>query len=573
MPQNRIKILKYVALALFAVILVRLFFIQIIDHGSYLAKAEQKHTLKTKIAARRGEIYMMDKGEPVAVVLNQTVYQATIDPTVTKKEDAEKVIETYAKEYASADLDKIYATENLRYAVIAKNMPRGVAEEIANSGIPAIWLKKTNQRVYPEGELASGLLGFVNSEGKGQYGIEGSLDSLLAGKEGELKTVKDAYNVALSIGDDNIKIPAEDGKNVILSIDRGLEKGIEELALEAINNTVATNASVLVMDSNTSKVVAMANLPNYNPDKYAEVSSADKYLNYTLEVPYEPASVCKTFVYSAALEENVMSPATTYFNQHVEYVDGWPINNASKNDFLYGTIDMKKAFNWSLNTGSIYALKLLGNNPNQITQQGREKLFDYYYNKFRLGQFTGIEIHEADGLVQSPNDGWGRDSTYANMTFGQNLSITMLQTATAFSAVVNGGVWRTPSIIEGTYENGELVKSENPDKIEDQILSAETSATMRELLISNRSTTRPGYAIGGKTGTGQVIKNGGYDDTYSELVGTYLGFVGTGGELPKYVIMVKMWGEGRAVGSGEAADLFNKTYNYLIDYYKIKPKE
>ena len=577
MPRS--KILKTVVLVSLGVILARLFFIQIIEHDTWLAKADEQHTLLETLTARRGEIYMMDKGEPMAVVLNQTTYQVVIDPTVTNKEDAEKVIKDYAEKYSSANLDEVYNTEGLRYSIIAKNVPRDVAEKIVESGIPAIWLKRTNQRVYPEGELASGLLGFVNAEGKGQYGVEGSLNTLLAGKDGLLKTTADVNKVALSIGNDNIKIPAEDGKNVVLSVDRGLEKGIEELAVNAIENTVATNASVLVMDPNTSKVIAMANLPNYDPNNYTSVEDASLFVNYTLEVPYEPASICKTFTYSAALNEGVMTPDTTYFNSHAEVVDGWTIENASKHAFLYGSIDMRTALYWSLNTGSIYALKLLGGDPSSINQQGREKLFDYYYNKFRLGQITGIELYEAEGYIPDPNEGWGRDSTYANMTFGQNLGITMLQTATAFSAVVNGGIYRTPTIVEGIYENEELKAGTDVEITEEQILSEETSATMRELLVHNRDylvragIDKPGYAIGGKSGTAQVVKDGTYDDTFAELIGSYIGFVGPEGELPKYVIMVKMWGEGQSVGSDDALGLFSNVSNYLINYFKIKPKE
>ena len=123
----------------------------------------------------------------------------------------------------------------------------------------------------------------------------------------------------------------------------------------------------------------------------------------------------------------------------------------------YGTIDMKTALYWSLNTGSIHALKLLGGDSGHINQQGREKLYDYYHNKFRLDYPTGIELPEVEGVIPDPNEGWGRDSVYANMTFGQNLNITMLQTATAYSSVVNGGYYHTPTIIRGELKDGEIV--------------------------------------------------------------------------------------------------------------------
>ena len=580
MSQNRtvfkIKILRYVILAALMIIVLRLFFIQIIEHGAWVAKANEQHTLLETITPKRGEIYMVDDGEPVAVVLNQSTYQIVIDPAVTEKAVIEEVVNKYAKDYTVVNLDEVYAEEGLRYSVVAKNVPRTVAEEIAESGASAVWLKKTNQRVYPEGDLASGLLGFVNSDGVGQYGVEGSLNDALAGKEGLLKTTADVNKVALSIGNDNVKIPAEDGANVVLSVDRGLERGVEELAVSAINETAATNASVLVMNPNTGKVVAMANVPNYDPSNYADVEDASAYLNYTTEVPYEPASTCKSFSFAAAINEGLMTPDSTYFNQGYEIIDGWKIQNAEQRSILYGTIDMRTALYWSLNTGSIHALKLLGGNPSSITQTGREKLYDYYYNKFRLGQITGIELIEAEGFIPDPNEGYGRDSVYANMTFGQNLGITMIQTATAFSAVVNGGYWRTPSIVEGNLVNDNIVPPES-EKIEDKILSDETSAMMREMLVNNRSykvnggIDRAGYSVGGKSGTAQVIKNGAYDDTMSETVGTYIGYVAPSDGMPQYVIMVKMLGEGAYLDGGIASNLFDTVSNYVIDYYKIKP--
>ena len=567
---HRLRLLKNIVLIAMLIIAVRLFFIQIIEHDSWVAKANEQHTLLETIAAKRGEIYMMDHGEPVAVVLNQTTYQIIIDPAVTKKEDIAKVLTDYAKEYQTQNLDDVYNQEGLRYAIVAKGVPREIVEKIVEADVPAVWLRKTNQRVYPEGDLASGLLGFVNNDGIGQYGVECSLNQVLAGKDGLLKTTADVNKVALSIGNDNVKIPAQNGENITLSIERGLEKGVEDLAVNAINNTAATNASVLIMNPNTGKVLTMANLPNYDPANYSLVNDASVYNNYTVDVPYEPASICKNFAFSAAINEGKMTPDTTYFNKHYEEVDDWKIWNAETRSSLYGTLTMREALYWSLNTGSIYALKLLGDNPDHINQQGREKLFDYYYNKFRLGHTTGVELSEAEGFIPDPNEGWGRDSTYANLTFGQNLSITMLQTATAFSAVINGGTWRTPSVLADSSKS-------TGEHLENKILSDETSTMMRGMLINNRNykvragIDRPGYDIGGKSGTAQVIRNGAYDDSFAELVGSYIGFIGTSGELPQYVVMVKMWGEGQSIGSGDAMSLFDNISNYLIDYYKIKP--
>ena len=286
----RIKILKKVVLVAFAIIAVRLFFIQIVEHDAWVAKANEQHTLLETIVAERGEIYMMDGDEPVAVVLNQTVYSIIIDPSITNQEQITEALNKYAKDNITADLDQVFSVEGLRYYIVARNVSHTNANKIAEEGIAGVWFQESNQRVYPEGEMASGLLGFVNSDGIGQYGVEGSLNEMLSGTDGLLKTVSDVNNVALSIGDDNVKIPAEDGENVVLSVDRGLERGVEEIAASAIENTPATNASVLIMDANTNEVLAMANLPNYDPSNYGYVKDASAYINYVTEVPYEPAS-------------------------------------------------------------------------------------------------------------------------------------------------------------------------------------------------------------------------------------------------------------------------------------------
>ncbi|MBQ3296398.1 penicillin-binding protein 2 [Candidatus Saccharibacteria bacterium] len=576
---QRIRILKYITLGAFLIIAVRLFFIQIIEHDAWVAKANEQHTMLETITAKRGEIYMMDGSEPVAVVLNQAVYQIIIDPAVTPKDDIKNTLEKYAKDYITADFDEVYAIEGLRYYIVAKNVPYSIATEIAKQGIANVWMKEGNGRVYPEGEVGSTVLGFVNSDGLGQYGIEGSLNNILKGEDGLLKSISDVNNVALSIGKDNVKIEAEDGQDVVLSIDRGLERGVEEVLAGAINDTAATNAAALVMNPNTGEVVAMTSLPGYNPGDYGKVKDASAYINQVTEIAYEPASIFKNFVFSAAINEGKMTADTTYFNTPFTEVDGNQIWNAEQRAILNNqNLTMRDALYWSLNVGSIQALKFLGDNPDEITATGRERMYDYYTNKFRLGHATGIELIEAEGFIWDPHaEIYGLNAAYANMTFGQNLSATMIQTATAFSAVVNGGVWRTPSVVKGTLKDGVITPLENYEKIEDQILSTETSATMRSLLINNRSykaragIDRAGYDVGGKSGTAQVVVNGAYDDSMSNLVGSYIGFVAPSGSMPEYVIMVKMWGEGQALSGGEAQSLFDTLSNYVIDYLKIKP--
>lgn len=576
---KRSKVLKIVVLIAMGIIVFRLFFIQIIQHNEWVAKATEQHTMQNTIVARRGQIYMMDGNETTVVVMNEPVWTVILDPMVADEEKTKEVIDKYAKEQRTAEWDDVFADKERRYYIVARKVKREAAENIKKENLPGVWFQESVQRVYPEGQMAAPLLGFVNAEGKGQYGVEGALDEELAGTNGLLKTIKDVNNIPLTIGSDNIRMPAVDGKDIVLTIDRNIQYNTEKALARALERSKASHASALVMDPRTGKIWAMANLPTYDAANYVNVEDATVFQNGVVEDAYEPASVCKTFSFAAAIEEGAMTPNSTYDNTGSLTIDGWPINNAYQGQ--YGTITMQTALNYSLNTGSMQALMWLGGNSSRITQAGREKLYEYYYKRFGFGQYTGIELYESPGLVVGPNDGYGLDSRYANMTFGQNLNLTMIQVASAFSAVVNGGEYFTPTIVAGEIVNKEFKRRPLNEPVR-QVISTETSATMRQMLYNTRQYQRTlgvdkaGYYVGGKTGTAQVIRDGAY--VMDETRATYIGFGTSGDEnssdLPEYVIMVKIWEEGRRIeGEADALPIFNDISNYMLDYLKIKPKE
>lgn len=573
---NRNKVLRVGLLLVMAVIVTRLFFIQIVEHDEWLAKAAAQQTLQSTIVAKRGEIYMMDGDEPAPVVMNATVYTVIVDPMLANREEIETQLNQILGERRMAEWDEVFADKTRRYYVVAKNLPRAQAEQIAKGELEGVWLQGNTERVYPEGDLGAKVLGFVNADGVGQYGVEGSLNERLAGKDGLLRTVKDINNVALSIGEGNIKTPAVDGENIVLTIDKTMQHNIERLIQEQTGKVGFSHISALVMDPRDGRILAMADTPSYDPGDFGNVESAEVYINHVIEDPYEPASVCKTFTFAAGLEYGVLTPESTYVNQGVTYVDNWPIKNAAQNPGLLGTTTIQTALNWSLNTGSTQALRWLGGSEVEINAQGRERLYEYFHNHFGLGQETGIELYEATGTVMEPNaEVYGIDSTYANMTFGQNMQVTMLQTAAGFASVVNGGQYFAPTIIAGKMENGEFVKAEQREAVREAV-RPETSATMREMLYNTRRTWRgngtdpAGYYVGGKTGTAQVIRNGAY--VLDETVATYVGFGGTEGELPEYVIMVRVWEDGKkAEGDTHAVVVFNALKGYVQDRLRVRP--
>ena len=573
---NRNKILRFGVIAVVAVIVARLFCIQIIDHEVWAEKAAAQQTRQNVLLAKRGEIYMLDGDEPVAVAMNSTVYTVIVDPMLAEQEEVEKEIGALLGDKRVAEWRDVFADKKMRYYVGARNVERRVAEKVAEADVAGVWLQANTKRVYPEGGLGATLLGFVNAEGMGQYGIEGALNDDLSGKDGLLRTVKDVNNVALSIGEDNVRIPAQDGKNVVLTIDRNLQYKVEKILAEKAGEVGFRNLSAIVMNPQNGKVLAMANIPGYDPANFGAVESAEDYINHVVEDPYEPASVCKVFAFATGLEYGVMTPDKTYQNDNVTYVDGLPIKNAVQYTNLVGTTTMQTALDWSMNTGSTQVLRWLSGSETEITAQGRERLYEYYYDKFGLGKETGVELLESIGTVQGPHaEIYGLDATYANMTFGQNMQVTMLQVAAGLASLINGGEYFTPTVVAGEMVEGKFVEKEEQAPVR-RTVSAETSATMREMMYNTRKSWREngtdpaGYYIGGKTGTAQAIKNGGY--SFDETIATYVGFGGAEGGEPEYLIMVRVWeNDKKAAGDAHALPVFNALKAQVQDYLKIKP--
>ena len=577
--RKRTDLIRVLLALCFLLIVARMYDLQIISHQKYVDLAMSQQTMQNTIFAKRGEIYMMDGDNTTPVVMNEKVYTISVDPFLLRSEGGQELKEDEAKidqlvqGYVVNTWDKVFANEASRYAVIAKNVPYERAKQIKEAKITGVYAQGSTKRVYPEGDLAAQVLGFVNADGKGQYGIEGSLNKELTGVNGILKTVKDVNNIPLTIGKNNVRVPAQDGKNVVLSIDRNIQKKTEDAIKATIEKFHVTNASAVVMNPRNGQTLAMAGTPTYNPAEYAKVTDARVFQTDVTMSAFNPASVCKTFALAAAVDSGVMTPETTYNNTDLVTIDGWPIQNAIKGHT--GNISMQEVLTYSLNTGSIQALRLLGGSETEITYQGKEKLYDYYYNRFGLGKYTGIELAESKGTVIPPTDIDGTNARYANMTFGQSLDLTMIQVATAFSAVVNGGDYYTPTLVAGEIKNGEFVRDVLKER-DHQAIESSTSETMRKMLhtarlvFPNVKYYDEGVYVGGKTGTAQVVKNGKY--TFDETIATYIGYgARSETDYPEYVIMTKVWEDNRRLDGGmNAKPIFDEISQFMVNYLKMR---
>lgn len=576
--RSRTGCLAIVLLVAMAAFVLRLFQLQILQYSKYTEMARASQQRQFIIPAERGKIYMMDGKTPAPVVLNQAVYTVIADPHAVNDKEREQII-TSLREVAGGEMtDKAaerLSNKNSRYEVLAKNITRTQAEKLKEKNFAGILYQQGSLRSYPEGALGAHVLGFVNAAGEGQYGIEGALDKRLKGRDGLLQSVTDVRNVPLTVGKNNMRIEAKPGDNLVLTVDRNIQNQAEVALKKGIEAANATEGSAIVMNPKNGQILAMANYPTYNPAEFNKQKNPAVFMNSAAMVPFEPGSIVKSFSFATAIDKGTITPSSTYNNTDCIKVADRTMCNALKG--LGGIMTIQGAFNNSLNVGTITAIRRLGNGS-QINLAARQALYEYYHDKFGFGSKTGLELGEAAGYIYPPDSVEGNEVRYSAMTYGQSMNLTMVQVAAGFSSLVNGGQYYKPTILSGTIDNeGYFRVAEN--KSLRQTVSGNTSSQMRTMLSTARHSSflsksdKPGYEIGGKTGTSEAVINGSY--TQKETIATYIGY-GGGKNGAEYVIMVRVAAPGRGInlqGNIHAGPIFTDISNWMIDYMKIAPKE
>jgi cell division protein FtsI (penicillin-binding protein 3) len=575
---KRARILYGLLLLVSAVFIIRLFYLQVIRHDYYHKAALASQLKQYLIPAERGTIYAHDGDDATPLVLNEIRYTLFADPTFVKNAEKEG---TSIQGVIGGDVSKIFTqlkTPGTRYVILAKKLSKEQADKIAKFDYAGIGTRKESYRTYPQGQTAAQVLGFVNNDGAGQYGIEQYYDRNLAGTPGELKAITDASGVPLVSNPDNIVRDAEAGDKITLTIDIGMQRQVEQLLKEGLEKAKSKSGSAIVMDPYTGAIKAMANYPSYDPAKLTDVTDLSVLSNASVSSPLEVGSIMKTLTAAAALDQGVVTPDTSYYDSSRIKVDDATVTNIEE-DGGAGTRTVADILQLSLNTGAVYLLQQMGGG--QLNSKARTTWNDYLTNHYRLGRLTGIEQGgESTGYIPDPNDGFGLNITYANMAFGQGMTATPLQMAAALSSVVNGGTYFKPHLVESTKRADGRVKTRKPEVVKANAVSAATSTEIVQLseyvYTSNHTLygmpqLRDGYSIGGKTGTAQVAKptGGYYADRFN---GTFSGFVG--GDKPEYVIIVRVNepGIGGYAGSKAAAPLFTDIVNMLIDNFGVTPK-
>ncbi len=563
----RVRLFFFFLLVVGLVVIVRLFFLQVLSHDKWVALAEGQHNASFELSADRGEIYMHDGDMdryPLAVNREyQMVFAVPKD--ITEKDTVALKLSQALLLDANDIREKISSTDD-PFEIIKKRLTDEEVSRIKELRLEGVALVPEKYRYYPAGELASQVVGFASlgeKGGAGGYGVEASLDGQLRGQTGTLLQEKDASGRWIPLSDRSIT-HAENGDSIILTLDRVIQYETEKILKDSVERYQADQATAIVMDPQTGNILAMASAPQFDPNNYSKEEDYSIFLNHAVSTAYEPGSIIKPITMAIGIEEGKVSPHTEYVDPGSVTEAGYVIRNAE--DKTYGRSDMFKVLDESINTGVIFVEKLVGN-----------RLFGEYLRRFGFGERTGITLPaEAAGTMKNLNN---ERSTinFFTASFGQGITTTPIQMATAYAALANGGRLFKPNIIDRVIHSDGSEERSVPKEVR-RVISEDTSRAMGEMLRSvvvnghGKRADVPGYLVGGKTGTAQVAKSGskGYEEGVS--IGSFVGYAPI--QDPKFVIVVKLdnpknveWAE------SSAAPTFGQIMKFLLEYAKVKPTE
>jgi len=536
------------------------------------------------------------------------------DPTLIPESQMDNISKVLAEHLGNSpsEIKKMLVRRTVRYVFLKNKLEPDISRQVKELDLKGVVLLPEHWRYYPENSLASNIIGFLNREGVGQYGIEGYFNIELEGKKGKIYAESDPFGRQITVGDSKI-VNAEDGDTIVLTIDRVVQKKVEEVLAEAVENYKADSGQVIVMNPFTGAIVAMANYPTFDPNDYTTVYTLRKlepsehetmyktvplfkkddkgkyipatradlesrqmdifiyenkfgpgaFKNKTVDEYYEPGSAFKPLVMSIGLDSKEVEPQTIFNDDKPVIIDDFEIKNALLKH--YGKVTMTEVLENSINTGMVFVAQKLG-----------KALMYKYIKDFGFGEYTNIQL---EGENKGEVDYYKRWSKAQMLTtsFGQGIVVTPLQMITAWCAMANGGKLLQPYIVDSIIKRDGVEKTE-PQVIH-RVISEETSSIITSMLTSvvrhgqARNADIPGFLVSGKTGTSQIAgPSGRYESGAEAVITSFIGYFPA--LKPQFIILVKFdrprigentWGE------TTASPVFRQIAEYLIDYFNIQP--
>ena len=500
-----------VAVVLAGMVWTRLAYWQVAQHGQLTLQAQAQYRELVELPALRGAIFDRNLTQ---LVVNTTVYSAFVSPDQIAATQRDAVA-TGLSTVLEVDRAKVMTTleSNVKFAYIARRFAKAKADQLRTLKLPGVGLQEETQRSYLPGissgsTLAANLLGFVDWNGDGNYGLEANYQKALGGTPGYISSYRDLSNREIVLGTHTHQDPVN-GQDLVLSLDANIQYAAEQALMEGVKRDRAESGSVLIMDPTTGGIVAWADSPSYNANNFNHTNTAafkDNVLGYV----YEPGSVMKVVTLSGAINAGAIEPSTVINDPGVLNVGGYRIYDWDRRN--HGNVNYTYVLEHSLNVGAMKAMLAEGHAA-------------FYKNLEAFGLTTpsGIDV-AGENHIAPPSAAKMQDSQYATTAFGQGIDVNMVQMLAAINVVANGGKYAQPHVVEriGTHLNPVLLQPQR------QVISAATAAkmtTMMQMVVQHGSgwTSRiPGFQLDqcGKTGTSQIPVNGKYtQDVWSSFVG------------------------------------------------------
>ena len=558
---GRAKNIFYFALIIAALLMLRLTYLQVIRGHDLSERAQAQHDETLEIFGRRGTIFDRDGNVLSRSSPSESVY---VDPHLIKMRSAEAKALAPLLHKSESDLEAIFSDDS-RFRWLARKITPEMADRIRKLGLPGVSLvaEDTGLRMDPSGTLASSILGFVNIDEKGLDGIEYAYDSLLRGTSGKKTIEVGDGSGPIPFGHVSIDEPAKPGRSVALTIDSYLQYVTERSLADSVHTFHAASGSAIVMDPWTGEILAMANVPDYDPNVFWK-SSSDALRNRAVTDAYEPGSTFKLVTVAAALESGVSADAR-YASHDSMQVGGVTIRNAVDGMMAgeQGSESIADIIAYSHNVGAA-----------EIGMNAGSKTVYNMIRKFGFGDYTNIELPgENPGIVPAPSEWSG--SSLATISFGQGISTTPMAMVRAYAAIANGGLLMRPRVVSALMAPDGTPIYRYPAEVERRVISEATAKTLRGYLrnVVVRGTGNPsakveGFTTAGKTGTAQVVENGYYAS--GQYNASFIGYIPA--DHPRFVILVKVEKpRGLFYGSEVAAPVFAKIAREAMIHVGVLP--
>lgn len=539
---------------MFLTVAGRSFYLQILQHEELVKKADKQHQHKIDLTPARGSI--LDRN---GTTLAESIQMDSCYAEPRRIKDVDGTAGVLAPILGIPKHELVARLSvNKSFAWVERWLPPEVALRVKNMKLPGIGFAPESKRFYPNMEIAAHVVGFTGRDPNGLEGIELKYDSTIMGNTGYMITERDALGRNIAIKNTVIK-NSSPGKNIILTLDKTIQFIAEKELAKAVAESNAKGGMALVMESDTGKVLAMANYPTFNPNAYSRYSLA-QLRNHVVADSFEPGSTFKVFTIAAALDSGVIKATDVYNCENGSYRIA---DKTIHDDHPKSLLTVSEIIKYSSNIGSAK----IG------FKMGEEKMSSYLRN-FGFGGRTGIDLPgESAGSLK--RRWYGID--LATISFGQGVSLSAMQLVSALSSIANGGNLMKPYLVDQILDDSGTVIQKFEPQLVRRVISPETAQKVTKMMETvtgeggtGTKAAMDGYRVAGKTGTAQKVDSVTHTYSPSKRIGSFVGFVPA--DKPKLTIAVIIdEPQGIKYGGVVAAPAFKGIAQNSLAYLKIQP--